>query len=200
MACKACSHAALGFRLTYCMWMCADMEDLDFTGFLKLMRVNSMDSLDSLDQYDSRLNSSNNLQGLDSMASSHGGQDMHQHLASVPEWKSPCPPDDCKHQLDREVASQWFRTVYYRETWSLSLDVESMMPDSRQMKAMQHTLSWAKYVRLVIDCSAHYACCTCAAWCYVTWLFDIHTYVENVLLPMAQHMHAVYSGILLDLT
>lgn len=44
----------------------AETADLDFDAFLKLMRVNSLDSLDSLDQYDSRLNSTQNLQGLDS--------------------------------------------------------------------------------------------------------------------------------------
>ena len=64
----------------------ADMEDLDFNGFLKLLRVNSMDSLDSLDQYDSRLNSSANLQGLESNPSGHGNQDGHySQLESVPE-------------------------------------------------------------------------------------------------------------------
>ena len=64
----------------------ADMEDLDFSSFLKLLRVNSMDSLDSLDQYDSRINSSSNLQGMDSNPSGHGASDgHHQHLESVPE-------------------------------------------------------------------------------------------------------------------
>lgn len=64
----------------------ADMEDLDFNGFLKLLRVSSMDSLDSLDQYDSRVNSSLNLQSLDSNPSGHGIPDgHHQHLESVPE-------------------------------------------------------------------------------------------------------------------
>ncbi len=71
--------------VTVCI-VSADMEDLDFNGFLKLIRVNSMDSLDSLDQYDSRLNSSSNLQGLDSNASVHGMQDAHySQLESVPE-------------------------------------------------------------------------------------------------------------------
>ncbi|KAL3146741.1 hypothetical protein ABBQ38_014726 [Trebouxia sp. C0009 RCD-2024] len=65
---------------------CGDMEDLDFNGFLKLLHVNSMDSLDSLDQYDSRVNSSLNLQSLDSNPSGHGPQDGHYpQLESVPE-------------------------------------------------------------------------------------------------------------------
>ena len=64
----------------------ADMEDLDFNGLLKLLHVNSMDSLDSLDQYDSRVNSSLNLQSLDSNPSGHGLQDGHHpQLESVPE-------------------------------------------------------------------------------------------------------------------
>lgn len=70
----------------YAEFAAADMEDLDFNGFLKLLRVNSMDSLDSLDQYDSRLNSSANLQGLESNPSGHGNQDSHySQLESVPE-------------------------------------------------------------------------------------------------------------------
>ena len=64
----------------------ADTEDLDFNGFLQLLRVSSMDSLDSLDQYDSRVNSSLNLQALDSNPSGHGVPDGHyQQLESVPE-------------------------------------------------------------------------------------------------------------------
>lgn len=66
--------------------MFADMEDLDFNGFLKLLRVSSMDSLDSLDQYDARVNSSLNLQSLDSNPSGHGVADGNHHqLESVPE-------------------------------------------------------------------------------------------------------------------
>ena len=62
----------------------AETADLDFDAFLKLMRVNSLDSLDSLDQYHSRLNSAQNLQGLDSgvhgIAEGYGSQ-----LEVVPE-------------------------------------------------------------------------------------------------------------------
>ena len=71
---------------SYVLAMVADMEDLDFDGFLKLLRVSSMDSLDSLDQYDARVNSSLNLQSLDPNPSSHGVPDgHHQQLESVPE-------------------------------------------------------------------------------------------------------------------
>lgn len=79
MSCLCCvpSHVLAVF---------ADMEDLDFNGFLKLLRVSSMDSLDSLDQYDARVNSSLNLQSLDSNPSGHGIPDgHHQQLESVPE-------------------------------------------------------------------------------------------------------------------
>ena len=73
-------------KKVYAEFAAADMEDLDFNGFLKLLRVNSMDSLDSLDQYDSRLNSSANLQGLESNPSGHGNQDSHySQLESVPD-------------------------------------------------------------------------------------------------------------------
>ena len=61
------------------------MEDLDFDAFLKLMRVNSLDSLDSLDQYDSRLNSTANLQGLESGNSSYAWDGHNSQLEVVPE-------------------------------------------------------------------------------------------------------------------
>lgn len=83
---RALHMSSLGCVLSHVLAMFADMEDLDFNGFLKLLRVSSMDSLDSLDQYDARVNSSLNLQSLDSNPSGHGVPDgHHQQLESVPE-------------------------------------------------------------------------------------------------------------------
>lgn len=35
--------------------LCADADEMDFEGFLRMVQVGSFDSLDSLDQYDPRL-------------------------------------------------------------------------------------------------------------------------------------------------
>ena len=37
------------------MCTCADEEEIDFEGFIRILRAGSADSLDNLDQYDPRL-------------------------------------------------------------------------------------------------------------------------------------------------